>query len=131
MKSSRFGALLVAVLMGVTTWHCVGCASDAEASIVMQQNMRMISDFADDNDMSVVVQVASDGRFGFTWDQFLGVNTGLTMNATLTARGDDGPSTAKTVDGKAGNSLPYEETSANTPTAEDAVNPTKQDSNDD
>jgi len=115
MKAFRFSATIVGVFACAVLWHCVGCGKNlsVQQQRAQQASLKAWSEFAADNDMDLTVLVAHDGRIGVSQDAFIGVDTGVTMNAAFTAR-------ASRQGQQAG-------PNSHVKTTEDALNPTEQD----
>ena len=69
---------------------CAGCQSAGPQNFQEQMEyMKVLSEFARENDMALSVSVNFTGRAGFYAEEVVGVNTGVQLQATIIANAGD------------------------------------------
>jgi len=71
----------------------VGCQSPGPQNMQEQMEyMKLLSEFARENDMALSISLNFTGRAGFYAEEAVGVNTGIQLQATIIANAGDSDS---------------------------------------
>ena len=82
--ATLIGLLMWAMFVGLIIWTCGGCASMKDKSVADQQaTLRMWTEFAQQNNITMIAQADYTGRGGLYQQSMWGIDLGVAAHATF------------------------------------------------